>query len=95
MDIFARDADFPDYGPSIVGVSLSLMLFGVILVAIRTFHRVKTHTFGLDDAFIIVAVVLSMGHSVVDGICELALDLAITAVANAHCSSLYLGLRAT
>ena len=61
--------DYPDFGPSIVGVSLSLVVVAAILVIIRTFYRIKSHAFGADDALIIAAVTFSISHSVVDVIC--------------------------
>ena len=70
MALLVRDSSFPDYGPSIVGVSLSLVLFATLLVAIRVSHRIRTGTFGWDDAFIIMAVLLSLGHSSIDCLCK-------------------------
>ena len=62
-------SDYQDAGPSIVGVSLSLVILASILVIIRTAYRFKSHAFGVDDAFLIAAVTLSISHSVVDCIC--------------------------
>ena len=66
-------SSFPDAGPSIVGVSLSLVSLAITLVATRTFYRVKSQAFGWDAALIIAAVVLSLGHSAVDCICMVLL----------------------
>ena len=67
--------DYQDFGPSIVAVSLSLVIVAAILVIIRTFYRIKSHAFGADDALIIAAVTFSISHSVVDVICTLFIPL--------------------
>ena len=62
--------DFPDYGPEIVGVSISLTLLATIFAAIRTYYRLRLHVFSWDDALILAAVVLTIAHAVVDCFCE-------------------------
>ena len=74
MDLTPRDEDFPDYGPTIIGVSLSLCIFAGILVAIRLVHRLRARAFGWDDATIAISVVLSIGHSITDVFCELGTE---------------------
>ena len=61
--------DFPDYGPEIVGVSISLTLLATIFAALRTYYRLQMRVFGWDDALILAAIVLTIAHAVVDCFC--------------------------
>ena len=67
MELVARQSGpVQDEGPSIIGVSVGLMSFGFILVIVRLSYRLKSTGIKADDVLIMLAVLLSLGHSVDD-----------------------------
>lgn len=63
-------------GPTVLGLSISFTVFSTICVLLRVYtRRVILHTFGLEDAAIVIAQILSICVTVTTGLREFSMSL--------------------